>query len=64
MIFIVIGIVIGLLFFTGSKYHGPNAAATCKKKFYNKVTGKCYRFYIKPQSCPKPRSNFQKILGM
>lgn len=59
---IVVGMLVGIVFKPKDKYHGPNARKQSKKIYYNKKTGKCLKFGIKPLACPKPKTKLQKIM--
>jgi hypothetical protein len=58
---IVVGMIIGLIIKEKDHYHGPNAKKQCNKIYYNKKTGKCIKFHIRPIKCPVNKSKFKKL---
>ncbi|XWV24876.1 putative ORFan [Tupanvirus deep ocean] len=61
---IAVGMIIGLIFKPGDKYHGPNAMEQSKKIYKNKKTGECIRFGIKKLECPLPKKKYQKLFDL
>ena len=51
LLFLIIGMLIGIVFVPEYSFHGPNAVNFCKQIYYNKKTNKCYKFSIARVKC-------------
>lgn len=64
LLFIVIGMIIGLLIRPNDSFKGPNALQESKKIYYHKPSKKCYRFAIQLLKCPLERKKYHQFIDI
>lgn len=52
---VLFGIIIGTIIKPNCKLHGPNAMNFCSRTYFDKNTGKYYKFGIKLLNCPNKK---------